>query len=508
MKKAVSLILMVCIVLAGCQKSPEKSSVASKAEGLSKDVIAKALKEGEKKSLDIPEHWSMSEKKSNDRVTISADLDLGKVEVGNLPVIEMENHELSQKELEKMVSYFAKDEAIYKPQAYTKQVYQKLIDRIDKKEGIYGDTSMWTSYQELESALKSAMDLAPEAYPEPESAEIKFQKKTTDPALLAAQDWAGGKKEENTEGENYFTADVGKERNSYINAERYDSNNENSSSFVWQEGADIIEDADIADFKNQCKYKLDSGMDTTGFVQKYSDLLDQYEACLDQNEDVNESEGKKQAKQVLKDLEISNVEFSSSEQVLWFPKEAFPERDFLGYWTDHLWQGDLSRAEAGYQYTFLNFVEGIPAEQVYGTVSQNTTESYTPPFPVEKITITVMKDGVKSFKWEGMTEEADRIADNTELMPFENIQDLLVEQIFYWYSQGGQPANDPTLFDYKVGSAQLVYTYVPAYGEPKNAWLVPAWVFSVAEYVNGAESSDDISFVLNALDGGVIGRTD
>lgn len=82
------------------------------------------------------------------------------------------------------------------------------------------------------------------------------------------------------------------------------------------------------------------------------------------------------------------------------------------------------------------------------------------PFPAETITITVTESGVKSFVWEGMSEEVKRITENTKLLPFDKIQERLAEQIFYWYSgcTAGQPVDDPTQFQYRVTDAKLGYT--------------------------------------------------
>ena len=44
------------LLLAGCQKTPDQSAVVSKAGGLSEDVIADPLKDGETQTLNLPEH--------------------------------------------------------------------------------------------------------------------------------------------------------------------------------------------------------------------------------------------------------------------------------------------------------------------------------------------------------------------------------------------------------------------------------------------------------------------
>ena len=44
-----------------------------------------------------------------------------------------------------------------------------------------------------------------------------------------------------------------------------------------------------------------------------------------------------------------------------------------------------------------------------------------------------------------------------------------------------------------------------AYQEPKHAWLVPAWIFTVRESIGG-NSLQELSYVINAYDGSVIGE--
>lgn len=59
-------IIVLCLALTGCQKTPDQSAVVSKADGLSQEVIAEPLKEGEKNMLDVPENWKFCELRSDD----------------------------------------------------------------------------------------------------------------------------------------------------------------------------------------------------------------------------------------------------------------------------------------------------------------------------------------------------------------------------------------------------------------------------------------------------------
>ena len=107
MKKSVLAIMVgaLCIILSSCQETPEESSVVSKVDGISEAAVCEPLKKGEKRETNVPTHWKFEEKKSNDRVVIQADIKLAEQSIGNLPVIEMQNHELTQEELNGLIDY-------------------------------------------------------------------------------------------------------------------------------------------------------------------------------------------------------------------------------------------------------------------------------------------------------------------------------------------------------------------------------------------------------------------
>ena len=99
-------LLVGFLMAGGCAKTPEKSAVASKADGFSEMSVAEPLKEGETKEIAVPGLWKMQEKRGNDRAIIQVELSMETPEVGNLPVLELQNHELTQEELEGLVNYF------------------------------------------------------------------------------------------------------------------------------------------------------------------------------------------------------------------------------------------------------------------------------------------------------------------------------------------------------------------------------------------------------------------
>ena len=111
-------------------------------------------------------------------MVIQADIKLGEQSIGNLPVIEMQNHELTQEELNGLIDYFTDGEELYMPQMVTKDAYQEVLDRISSKEGSYLQSAYSTSIAGIQNATREGMELAPDEASAPEKMEIKFQKKT------------------------------------------------------------------------------------------------------------------------------------------------------------------------------------------------------------------------------------------------------------------------------------------------------------------------------------------
>lgn len=491
------------LILSGCQKTPDKSSVVSKADGLSEELIAEPLESGETRTVDMPEYWSALEKKSNDKVTISADLDLGKLHTGNLPVVEMANHTLTQRELKEYAEYFADGEELYVPQVDTKEVFQKVIERIDQKEGVYANPTL-APFSGLKSALEAAVESAPETPPEDQKAEFKFHKKSEDIVEMASESWYSmlwGELDQTPDAEVFFSADVGKNRLSHIEAKSYNHELANSSSFVWKTGTDGYS----LEYIQQAIRMNEYSPDTSEYKEEFRDLLNQFQETLEQ-EIFSKEEGQKQAENVIKDLDIPEMSLLSTDKILWFPEEAAPDRRY-GESDDFYWQADLENVKIGYRYEFTRSFGGISADSSIGGAAKDTADTYTAPFPIEMVSIIVTDDGVKSFSWQGMCEEVAVIAENVNLLAFNDIQKSLFEQIFYSYLNIGQPAEDTTKFDYRVISAKLGYTYVTAFQKPENAWMVPTWFFQVMRSEGQAEEMKDLVILpvaINAMDGGVI----
>lgn len=499
--KKVWMLFTLCIgigLLAGCQRTPEKSSVVSKADGLDENVIADPLEKGQTRAVEMPEHWNAEDTSSDGKMTISADLELGHLEVGNLPVLEMKNHTMTQEELEKLVHYFAGDQELFLPRADTKADFQSVLERMEKGEGAYGKQGDLYN-AEVKGRVGKALELAPESPEEEQKAEILFQKKKEDTARNAARG-----RDNLTEAENkevYFAAETGKERSSRIEAETCDPDLGNDSSFSWKTGEIVSDESDVQFFLRLNEFAAEDG--DAEYTESFRTLAEKFQAVL-KKETISAEEGERQAGQVMKELGLPEMGVSSYEKILWFPGGAIPEMGSAGSSEDFLWQADLDRADVGYRYTFTRKTGGL--FMIDGGIALRTAgEAYAPPFPVETVRVTVTEQGIQEFAWKGMSEESAAAAENTELLPFEQIQEQLFKQITYWYSGKAVPAESNVKFSYPVLSAQLGYTYIPAYEKPDCAWMVPAWSFVVMEQTNGKDIQKLI-WTINALDGGVVGN--
>ena len=56
--KIMPLIVLVILLMTGCQETPEKSAVVDKSVGLDEELILKPLKKGENRETDIPKQWN------------------------------------------------------------------------------------------------------------------------------------------------------------------------------------------------------------------------------------------------------------------------------------------------------------------------------------------------------------------------------------------------------------------------------------------------------------------
>ena len=310
----------------------------------------------------------------------------------------------------------------------------------------------------------------------------------------------------------HFQATVGADAKGTINAETYDPEAGNYSIFSWSEG-NGIELATIENYlaiENRTdEYGVPAGSVKESFMEKLQTLKDQMKETT-----LLEETAEDEAEKILKDLNLENMQLLSSDKILWYAQSDYPEATILEQ-QEALWNADPNLGKTGYRLTYVPSVSGLKINQdKTGGYSDDSGFAYAPSMPVEQIYIVVTEDGIRSFKWKGMSQEEKIVTENVKLLAFDEIENRLIDQVKYLYPSS-QPAESKTIFGYDVATVELGYTYIPAYKNPQNAWLVPAWFFTISERQDATaelgtagrkiEGYQTDYIVLNATDGGRIG---
>ena len=310
----------------------------------------------------------------------------------------------------------------------------------------------------------------------------------------------------------HFQATVGADAKGTINAETYDPEAGNYSIFSWSEG-NGIELATIENYlaieNRTAEYGVPAGSVKESFMEKLQTLKDQMKETT-----LLEETAEDEAEKVLKDLNLENMQLLSSDKILWYAQSDYPEATILEQ-QEALWNADPNLGKTGYRLTYVPSVSGLKINQdKTGGYSDDSGFAYAPSMPVEQIYIVVTEDGIRSFKWKGMSQEEKIVTENVKLLAFDEIENRLIDQVKYLYPSS-QPAESKTIFGYDVATVELGYTYIPAYKNPQNAWLVPAWFFTISESQDATaelgtagrkiEGYQTDYIVLNATDGGRIG---
>ncbi len=85
----------------------------------------------------------------------------------------------------------------------------------------------------------------------------------------------------------------------------------------------------------------------------------------------------------------------------------------------------------GYSLVYYREIEGIAVLWYNGKNHDLPEESYKPPFGQEHIGFVITENGGQEMERNNMLEEDTVIAENTKLLPFEEIQKRLIKTLEY-----------------------------------------------------------------------------
>lgn len=470
-------VMLVACFTTACQPTPEKEIVVNRND-LEEKIQAPAPSVTR---YEAPTHWIATEERGN--LVINVDTDVTLPDVTQYPVTILEPVTFSQERLDELVHYFAGDSKLFCwPSVFTKADYQEMLieaKRGQLTDGEYVVTEGTKRYAEsLEEKIANAPDDSPRIY--------------TDTTLTYDTDFDGNVNYD--AGPNYLNVGVAFEdsNEATISAHNFTLGYGNSTSFsFWRIGGPTTES-----WYQECLTtdgdESESGMDGFGEILSRIDL--------------DKDAARAQAEKVIGDLGIKDMALVNEEKAVL--------RSLGNQWGVSNDQPNLG----GYVFEYVRSSGDIAGYQLtsFGTNGYEQPPDYSPPFFQEMLMITVSENGIESFSWSGLAQVVETVSDNVTLLPFEDVQQALLNQIYYEHapmleqfntSEGVDVLGEMTMM-VDVLSAELRIGYISVKDNTRQAMLVPMWVFETAEtHSYGDEKGEPFAsktYQFNAIDGGVI----
>lgn len=503
-KKMSAVMCIVCMLLGltSCQKTPEEAVVVDKSQGLPEGSIIPE-ENNTPKDLGVPDHWQETLVRGDGFVTLEADLDLEIPEVYNTPVSSWEAVPMTDEFLEKLCNYFADGDRIYEYQGMTKSELTAKKEELEQEK----NTASYTDYQRIERALEGlekALEKAPEKngeqkYIKPKLTEPRQTREEQRGAIVYIRDgfypWYY-----DTDEKIGFLANVEREKgcDALIRAVGYDENVGSVSAFLYQQGA----------WRDQTGVDRDLKMRAPIGTKEEAEALERTRSKIEQTacENFTEEDAREIVEDVIEDLDIQDMEIADCVKMIGSSKtESWNDVDL-----------DDPELETGYSFhLYPKAGDAVGYTLQRSEQYENLPEtSYTPAFLTAQLEIMVTEEGVKKFEWDYISEKKDMIAENTKLLPFDEIKEKLADHLLYaelsFYENGEIPLDSSYVYD--VRNVQLRAANINAFEDTNAAWLVPVWVFEVGrtgfyKYDGGKIHETELAIdtvLLNAIDGGYV----
>jgi len=487
--------LVCALLLSACQPTPEVPPMVNRGQGLSDEFVIPAMPAGELKQIDAPEHWKDDLKFTNGSIEykVIADVDLNIPQVGNTPVLEMRQREFSDENLKNLVDYFSKGNKVYKIPALTKDTLQKELDRMKARKGNY--LSPYLSMVGYEMATMELIEQAPlNEILEPIDIKFDYPYLTDSRYIFTRYD----RDKDEIQSQNSFAAmiDSGGIK-SEITATKYDTSVGSTSDFSYQRGIAVTEYGLNRLKDTHESYLIMKGTDAEKIIEINDVWLDELLAWtetlqtrFDEPEAFSYSGALDRAELFMADLNISEMGLTDTQKVIHIESD-----DYQLFQLDKMNTGvKNSSYKQGYMFTYYRLAGDLPSIS-YG----NNTFPNAPTFYPECIEIVVTEDGIQAVDWYNMAQVVDTVAENTKLLPFENIQKSFLDFLNY--------CTVDCECVYEIQSVTFGATSVTAFNAPDRTWLIPAWCFRYTCKVtfDGKERGPMRQIcMINALDGGYI----
>ena len=478
--------------LVGCQSTPDEAVVVDKSEGLPQESILEVDNE-KPKDLGVPEYWEETLERQDGYVTINVECETDIDEIYNTPVYEYEMISLTNEKLKELCDYFSAGARLYKEPQMTKSQLKQ------EKEDMMEQTNFWRNevYMKIDELIEEAPETTEYEFID---AEFTVPYQTEREIIKAEEGNASSMFSEfyfETDEKIGFKARVDKnqELNPSIQVINYSKEVGSTSNFVYRQGTFVDEAWIENEFDNH--KTLDYGEEGEDDLNRIKSQMENGDA-----DKFTKEEALQKVQSILEDLSLKGYSVTDCYKAIGTPDyEGMAELykdDLILIPAYSVYLSYKAGSLSGYENPFQRPFDGLPEQ------------TYAPSFSTEKIHIVVTEDGIQLFEWTNISEKTSTIAENTKLMPFEEIKEKFADHLLYKSiaALGEDSKSQGNLVSFKVKSVELRAVNVPAFENTEAVWLVPAWVFTLEETWKtdtlGEMYMGEEVVVLNAIDGGYV----
>jgi len=454
-------VLLCIILLSACQPTPSTPPLVSRGQGLSEEFIAPVLAEGEFRQIDAPVRWEEEYIIRDGMLKIYADAEIKCPQVGNIPVIELQQKDFSNDELRRLTGYFAKDNMLYRIPPLTKERLTIELERIKAKDGDYA-LPFW-SIDSFELPMNELIEQAPE-YTKKEYINAFSDIQFDYPAKDEREYVSSRSDDETIEAQNSFKAFI--EKNGIaarITATNYNTKVGSTSCFTYIDGcvvseSDMEEEQEILNTYSSYESEYLKSFVSDKWLKEKTAWLTKIQGIMNA-ETISIDLAQEQAEKVLVDLGINDMGLASIEKGI-----VFMSDDYTFFRWDNM-NPDINNnpVTTGYLFTYYRKAGELLAISYGSRPFLNS-----PTFESESVTVFVTEKGVQRFEWYNMAQAINVIAENTKLLPF----DILKTRVMDYYSFLAQ-----TDFghEFHIRDVELRLANTTAFNAPDRTWLIPVW---------------------------------
>ncbi len=160
----------------------------------------------------------------------------------------------------------------------------------------------------------------------------------------------------------------------------------------------------------------------------------------------------------------------------------------------------------GWKFTFTRKISNLQASDDAGGffISNNVKPSATSPWGVEKLTITVDKEGVCNFWWRGASELSAAPAGSVQLLDFDTIRQNITSQLNLMLADGAKEQN--IVFDIKIMDIRLGISMITAESSTDAGQYIPTWyvTYRLKTEKESYDTSELQQIMFSAIDGSYI----